>query len=401
MTQKLGDIAEKLRDANKKVQLIYAFNGSGKTRLSREFKELIDPKNAQVEDEKKTKIFYYNAFTEDLFYWDNDLTGDTERKLKIHPNAYTKLALEEMGLDREIIENFQRYTNVNLTPQFNSEYTIKGQDDKDVKVPAFSEVTFSIQRGDDDNVDNLKISKGEESNLIWSIFYTLMDQIISTLNTVEVNDRETDQFNDLEYIFIDDPVSSLDDNHLIQLAVDIAELVKKSDYVDGKGLRFIITTHNPLFYNILHNEFSNDDKELGYKRNSFAKYRLEKDEDGLCRLESQPNDSSFSYHLYLLNELKGAIETGDIRKYHFNFLRNILEKTSTFLGHKKWNHLLPKMDDGRPNPYQSRILNIASHSKHSGQEIPLITDDDKRVLRYLVENIVENYQNWQWKADNG
>ena len=228
-----------------------------------------------------------------------------------------------------------------------------------------------------------------------------MDQIVSTLNTVEVGNRETDQFNDLEYIFIDDPVSSLDDNHLIQLAVDIAELVKKSEYVEGKGLRFIITTHNPLFYNILHNEFSNDDKELAYKRNSFVKYRLEKDEDGLCRLETQPNDSPFSYHLYLLNELKTAIETGDIRKYHFNFLRNILEKTSTFLGHKKWNHLLPKMDDGRPNPYQSRILNIASHSKHSGQEIPLITDDDKRVLRYLVENIVENYQNWQWKADNG
>ena len=31
--------------ANKKVQLIYAFNGSGKTRLSREFKQLIAPKN--------------------------------------------------------------------------------------------------------------------------------------------------------------------------------------------------------------------------------------------------------------------------------------------------------------------------------------------------------------------
>jgi len=40
MGQSLTEIAETLRDARKKVQLIYAFNGSGKTRLSREFKEL-------------------------------------------------------------------------------------------------------------------------------------------------------------------------------------------------------------------------------------------------------------------------------------------------------------------------------------------------------------------------
>ena len=40
---------------NKKVQLIYAFNGTGKTRLSREFKELIAPKNPET-DEAETGI---------------------------------------------------------------------------------------------------------------------------------------------------------------------------------------------------------------------------------------------------------------------------------------------------------------------------------------------------------
>ena len=38
--------------------------------------------------------------------------------------------------------------------------------------------------------------------------------------------------------------------NLIELAVDIAELIKLSP----KELKYIITTHNPLFYNILHNE---------------------------------------------------------------------------------------------------------------------------------------------------
>ena len=50
-----------------KVQLIYAFNGTGKTRLSREFKQLIAPKNngneevdeADQAELTRNKILYY------------------------------------------------------------------------------------------------------------------------------------------------------------------------------------------------------------------------------------------------------------------------------------------------------------------------------------------------------
>ena len=44
MGKTLPEVAEQLKGANKKVQLIYAFNGTGKTRLSREFKKLTAPK---------------------------------------------------------------------------------------------------------------------------------------------------------------------------------------------------------------------------------------------------------------------------------------------------------------------------------------------------------------------
>ena len=44
MGKTLKEIAQELKDNNKKVQLIYAFNGNGKTRLSREFKALVSPK---------------------------------------------------------------------------------------------------------------------------------------------------------------------------------------------------------------------------------------------------------------------------------------------------------------------------------------------------------------------
>lgn len=383
MGKSLLEIAQQLESANKKVQLIYAFNGTGKTRLSREFRLHVAPKyyDEELPEDEATgvKVLYYNAFTEDLFYWDNDLDYDRDAKLKIQQNGFTKWILEDQGQDQNIIANFQRYTDEKLTPRFNQEYFTKDKDDKDEKVPAFSEVTFSFERGNIERSDNVKISKGEESNFIWCVFYSLLEQIVDVLNVVEPSERETDQFDHLEYVFIDDPVSSLDENHLIELAVDLAQLIKNSK----SEIKFIITTHSPLFYNVLHNEF---------KKDTYKKYLLSKFENGEYELIPQTNDSPFSYHLFLKNELEKVIETGQIQKYHYNFLRNILEKTSTFLGYDQWGELLPKTTSGVVNPYETRIINISSHSKHAGEEVAVLTEDDKRVLSYLVKQFHEMYR---------
>lgn len=376
MGQSLTEIAQSLKDTNKKVQLIYAFNGTGKTRLSREFRLLVAPKN--VEDEEETeeetgiKVLYYNAFTEDLFYWDNDLDADLARKLIIRPNGFTNLALnflKDQGQDGNIASNFQRYTSPFITPRFSQN---------------FSEVTFSMERGNDERLENIKISKGEESNFVWCVFYSLLEQIVEVLNVPEPDERETNQFDKLEYVFIDDPVSSLDDTHLIELAVNIAELIKASP----SELKFIITTHNPLFYNVLFNEFNNPDPHRGYKVKHCVKRRIEKLNDGTFSLVEQSSDSPFSYHLFLLSELEKAIESGDIQKYHFNFLRNILEKTSTFLGYAKWRDLLP--EESR-EAYYNRIINLSSHGKFSGEEVSIIEDNDKRVLSYLIGEVKRTY----------
>ena len=370
MSQSLNGIAEQLRASDKKVQLIYAFNSSGKTRLSRAFKELVAPKinggpegdGDEEDDSSQLKVLYYNAFTEDLFYWDNDLAEDLAPKLIIQPNTFTRWALVEQGQDQNAIANFQHYSSDKLTPVFN---------------PDFSEVSFSFERGNEASEPNIKLSKGEESTFIWSVFHTILDLVVETLNVAEQDERDTDQFNDLQYVFIDDPVSSLDENHLIELAVNIASIIKRSE----SALQFIITTHNPLFYNVLYNE-------LGKAK----KYLLSKTEDGSQLLEDLKSDSPFAYHLYLKRELETAIETGQVRKYHFNFLRNLLEKTSTFLGYDKWADLLPKTDDGKANPYEARIINLFSHSKHSAAEVAELTDDDKRMLAFLVGKINETYR---------
>lgn len=364
MAQSLIEIAQTLKDADKKVQLIYAFNGSGKTRLSREFKELISPKevDAEQQEESGIKILYYNAFTEDLFYWDNDLDADSDRKLKIQPNSFTNWVLREQGQDRNIVENFQQLTNDKLTPQFSEDFT---------------EVRFSFERGNENETEFVKVSKGEESCFIWSVFFSLMEQIVSVLNIAEKENRETDHYDNLDYIFIDDPVSSLDDTHLIELAVNIAELIKSST----SELKFIITTHNPLFYNVLFNEFN--------RVKSTKKMRLEKLNDGTFSIGELASDSPFSYHLFLLSELEKAIlPPSDIKKFHFNFLRNILEKTSTFLGYNKWEDLLPQ--ESR-EAYYKRIINLSSHSKHNGDEISIVEENDKRVLGFLVGEVKRMY----------
>ncbi len=435
MGQSLTEIAKALRDANKKVQLIYAFNAIGKTRLSREFKELIAPKevDAEGQEESGIKMLYYNAFTEDLFYWDNDLDADLNRKLIIRPNGFTNLVLQflkDQGQDANIVSHFQHYTNLSITPKFSED---------------FSDVVFSMQTGGNDSIENIKISRGEESNFIWCVFYSLLEQIVEILNVAEEAKKKAkiaekiakekaaeakktektaektakkkaksaaaeaakrvaeaakveaeaakveaeaakveaesfdNRFDNLEYVFIDDPVSSLDDNHLIELAVNLAELIKSSQ----SNLKFIITTHNPLFYNVLFNEISNR-----------ACYMLAKFEDGTYELPLKQGDSNknFSYHLYLKHLIEKAIATNSIQKYHFMLLRNLYEKTANFLGYPQWSMLLP--DDKQT--YYNRVVQFTSHSTLSNELVPEPTESEKQIIKFLLEHLVNNNY---WKEE--
>lgn len=364
MGKTLRDIAQQLKDVNKKVQLIYAFNGTGKTRLSREFRYLVAPKEeAEETGLESKKIIYYNAFTEDLFYWDNDLENDVDIKLRIQPNSFTEWVLNEQGQDQNVINHFQNYTNIKLTPKFNSD---------------FSEVKFSFTRGNEGDTENIKISKGEESNFVWSVFYSLLEQVIDVLNVPEPDERETDKLNNLEYVFIDDPVTSLDDNHLIQLAIDLAHLIKSSD----SKLKFVISTHNPIFYNVLYNEMK---LKIGYMLGRF--------EDGTFELKEKKGDSnkSFSYHLHLKNEIEEAIEKNQVEKYHFTLLRNLYEKTASFLGFPRWSELLP--DDKQT--YYNRIIQFTSHSTLAHLTVREPSEPEKQTVKLLLNHLTDNYNFWR------
>lgn len=393
MSKSLEKIAEELKnnaensEKPKKVQIIYAFNGTGKTRLSMEFKKLVTPKGILEKELEgkmmneapgtKKKILYYNALTENLFYWNNENEDEFEPILKIQKNKFIPWVLYNLEGDTKIIETFQKYTNNKLSPKFKkSTFT-----EKEIKRFIDNEVTFSYATGDDKAKQNIKISQGEERNFIWSIFYSLINEIFDNLN----DNKEESLFNELEYVFIDDPVSSLDDNYLIQLAVELSSLIKKNS---SSKVKFIITTHNPLFYNVLFNELDRDDKFYGYKGSKNALCSIMTlTEDGMYELKSS-NDSPFAYHLSIKKEIEKAIFSNDIQKFHFHFLRQLLEKLSTFLGYKDWAITLKGMNNAE---YIERMLNLASHAKYSGDEVSIIQERDKQLLKDTIDFINEKF----------
>ena len=317
----------------------------------------------------------------------NDLLDDSERKLMIQPNTFTDWILGEQGKGNEVIANFQHYTNKNLTPVFNEE------DGQKAGEKTYPSVSFSIATGTDEGVSGIKVAKSEESNFVWSIFYTLLEVVVSVLKIPEPELRDTNQFDQLEYVFIDDPVSSLDENHLIDLAVDLASLIKGSP----QRLKFVITTHSPLFYNVLHNELG-----LNKKGKKEGCYLLEQLEDGTYNLNVKYGDAnkSFSYHLHLKRVLEEAIAENKVERYHFTLLRNLYEKTAGFLGYSEWGDLLDTAP-GEKQAYLNRIIQFSSHSWLSGEQVRDPTGPEKQTVKLLLDNLIDNYGYWQQDEQNG
>ncbi|QHI94958.1 anticodon nuclease [Aristophania vespae] len=360
----LLDVAQRLKDNNLKAQLIYAFNGTGKTRLSKEFVKFISTRKNIKDDEHDEisslyfdEILYYNSFTEDLFYWDKDLNDNP--KLKIHSNIFTKWILQDQGKGEAVKEIVQKYINSKITADFDEN---------------FDGVTFYFAGGDERGKKIVKISKGEESIFIWSIFYALIEEIISEIEEEE-DDSSLNKFSQLKYIFIDDPISSLDENHLIEMAIDTAELIKKG--IKGKELKFIVTTHNAFFYNVLYQELN--------KLSSKKGFLLDRDGTGKFSLKEKWGNSnqSFSYHLHIKSILDEAHKKNELGKHHAMLLRNLYEKTASFLGYREWTDLLPSPQES----YAQKLLNFYSHSRLSGETVVSLAEHERNMLSILLENL--------------
>lgn len=337
----------------KKIVALYAFNATGKTRLSVEFDNLNDNKKGEV------KNLSYNAFLEDLFVWDNN-----DYILKFNANSWVVSLIKDQGLEGKIIDNFNNIITSKIEPSFDFDN---------------GKVTFQNASGDDANVANIKISKSEESILIWSIFFTILEIAIETLNEVEEN-RTTSQFNNLEYIFIDDPVSSIDDTRIITMAI---KLISTINYSNKKDLKILITTHHALYYNILHNAFRRNG-EYKYTGYILSKNRI----SNSLELKKQKNDTPFAYHFVIIEEIKRAITENDVQKFHFNLFRSLLEKTANFLGYSNWTDCISGSNKGN----FIKLINLYSHNRLSELEYRELSNEERDVFKEVFNKFIEEFK---------
>ena len=344
-------------DTNKKpdkikVSLLFACNTSGKTRLSKLFKE-----------KYPNQVLCYNAFMEDFFFWDNE-----ELVLRMSKHSWLAELIKDEGLDGQIIENFKKLMNSKIEPSFDYDN---------------GTISFTNPMNEDYPSENIKISRGEESLFIWSIFYTVLRLGIATLKENKEN-RSTEYFDDIKYIVIDDPVSSMDDTRIITVALELIELINQIKDSENK-LKILITTHHALFYNVLHSE-----KTPLWHQHSHV---LSKIDNGDIRLDKQSNDSPFSYHNLIFNELCSVIKDNNIQKYHFNLFRALLEKTANFLGYETWSDLL---DEGDNKKVFVKILNHYSHDSLSDIETSHLQDEEINAFKEIFEGFKVKFH-WSCK----
>ena len=328
----------------KKYIVLFAYNGTGKTRLSGEFKSLGQQLNEET-GEKTADTLYYNAFTEDLFYWDNDLDNDTERVLKFNKSSRFFNGLKDLDMDNRIRPLLQRYADFDFSINYD-----------DASINFYREE--SMQR-----IDNIKVSRGEESIFIWCFFLAIVQLVIDKAEAYEW----------VKYIYVDDPISSLDDNNAIAVASHLAALMK------GEGVKVVVSSHHTLFFNVLCNEISRAEQLF-----------LQKSKDNATYILKDTTKTPFFHHVALLKELKKASDTGILYTYHFNILRNILEKTASFHGYAHFSSCIRK-GDAENEPVYTRIVNLLSHGNYSLFDPKEMVEENKEYFRNILNNFLEDY----------
>lgn len=159
------------------------------------------------------------------------------------------------------------------------------------------------------------------------VFLTLLEIIIEDLT----ESADTSEFSKINYIYIDDPISSLDDTNIINAAIYLSDVIGSAENTD---LKFVISTHQALFYNVLYNEIRFDrriKKKVFYVMK--ATDEIEDEKQFKYLLTDVEGDSPFGYHLRVREELRKAIQDEQVEKFHFALFRNLVEKTATFLGY--------------------------------------------------------------------
>lgn len=357
----LKTLARKLRDDLGGVDLIflYAYNRTGKTRLSMEFKDEGKRKNQGTAD-----TLYFNAFTEDLFTWDNDLDGDAVRRLQLNPNSSFFNGLKDLALDETIAGYLDRYVDF----------------DFDIDYDTWK---VSFRSG---SAENIKISRGEQNIFIWCLFMAICERMLDGHVSYQSN----------KYLYIDDPISSLDDNNAIAVACDLAQLLRRAASRKAQSgapapIKVVFSSHHALFFNVMCNELGR--AKEGEPKVTHKRYFLHRPNgDGAYTLRAT-EDTPFFHHVASLAELHLAADTkaGTLYTFHFNALRSIMEKTASFFGHADISFCLKVLNNEDLALY-NRALHLLSHGQYAIHEPTVMGEDNKELFRRILKDFTNEFR---------
>lgn len=358
-TMTLDDIANKLRDSAEPIALAYAFNATGKTQLC------VAYKNATKNEAGEHTGVYYNAYSEDLFVWDNDEEQDGANiRLTVLPSSLGKF--HTLLTEDNIRDKLNAYK-----PKYGFLLNLHEDDpEKGIKSVSF----FLPDQNPDLEKKLIKISRGEERIFVWCFFLALFE--------VEGwADRQSSHF------FIDDPVSSLDDHNIFITAWTLFNLIE-SNFDERK---IIVTTHHFGLFSILSDWLTKGEMKERFKKNKKPLYKLYvlSTKSGELELENQRGDV-FLYHLRLLQLLANAQKAKDVRAYHFALLRQVLENIASFLGVGQFSYVLEQIGISDKNRVAD-IVNALSHKKIYYFESDIVVQDNLDIFNEVISGLLAKY----------
>jgi len=358
----LDEIADSLKDDDARIILAYAFNTTGKTQLCVAFK------NATKRQDGSHTGVYYNAFSEDLFVWNNDEENDgADVRLTIRPSSLSKF---HASLTEDNVRDKLRA----YKPKFGFALRLHGDDPS----RGIDSISFFIPNQNPDVPQPpIKISRGEERIFVWCFFLALF----------EVEGWADEQSS---HFFIDDPVSSLDDHHIFITAETLFELIEKHH----KNRKIIITTHHVGLYSILSGWLKKGDQRQRYEK--LIKVCILSGKSGDLSLQKDKDDVHL-YHLRLLQVLDQAKKADDLRSYHFALLRQVLENVASFLGKGQFGYVLNQIGIDNAND-TADIINTLSHKRVYYYESDRLVPDRRQMFETVLTKLQQKY-NFSLHAD--
>lgn len=210
-------------------------------------------------------------------------------------------------------------------------------------------------------------------------------------------------------IFIDDPISSLDSNHIFQVRSLLKDFFRIDDFA-----QLFISTHNFEFFSVLYDSGIFGGIKSNTNENKRPLYFIKRDKSGVSTIEKMPktfsnykseyvglfhilnefNDSAdkenFAYLLLLPNALRRFVELYTLSKYPANNDSTVDQRVELiFKSNEKPHHNV-------------KLLNWFSHQN----QIEKLQQHDEKIMQIAdaINNLIEYLKNedeLHWKGLNG